>query len=74
MTIFSDPFPTDTAGLRAAHNAEWLELADGDVLDLRIGPVAKQLGEATVRMVYRRPWETVPPVEVVEYRIRVQGR
>ncbi|HEV7272465.1 protease inhibitor I42 family protein [Pseudoxanthomonas sp.] len=35
---------------------------------------AEQPGEATVRMVYRRPWETVPPVEVVEYRIRVQGR
>ena len=37
-------------GCRRARPAEWLELADGDVLDLRIGPVAKQLGDATVRM------------------------
>lgn len=33
---------------------------------------AEKPGEATVRMVYRRPWETVPPVEVVEYRIQVE--
>jgi len=50
MTIFSEPFPIETAGLPAAHPVEWLELADGDVLDLRIGPVAKHLGDATVRM------------------------
>ena len=50
MTIFSEPFPIETAGLPAAHPVEWLELADGDVLDLRIGAVAKHLGDATVRM------------------------
>src|SRR5918995_1157819 len=50
MTTFSDPFPTETTGLPAARPPERLELADGDVLDLRIGPVAKQLGDATVRM------------------------
>ena len=50
MTIHSDFFPMDTAGLPAAHPPEWLELADGDTLDLRIGPVAKTLGESTVRM------------------------
>ena len=33
---------------------------------------AEKPGEATVRMVYRRSWETVPPVEVVEYRILVR--
>src|SRR3954469_8522137 len=49
MTI-SEPFPIETAGLPAAQPVEWLELADGDVLDLRIGPVAKHLGDATVRM------------------------
>lgn len=32
---------------------------------------ADQAGETTVRMVYRRSWETVPPVEVVEYRVTV---
>ena len=51
MTIpSSDLFPTETAGLPPARSPEWLELADGDALDLRIGPVAKQLGESTVRM------------------------
>src|SRR3954452_2719592 len=50
MTIFSEPFPIETAGLPAAHPVEWLELADGDVVDLRIGPVAQHLGDATVRM------------------------
>lgn len=29
-------------------------------------------GETTVRMVYRRAWETVPPVEVVEYTVIVR--
>ena len=34
MTISSsDLFPTETAGLPAAHSPEWLELADGDALD-----------------------------------------
>ncbi len=50
MTISSDRYPTETAGLPAARPSERLELADGDVLDLRIGPVAKQLGDTTVRM------------------------
>jgi len=50
VTTSSDFFPTETAGLPAARPPEWLELADGDTLDLRIGPVAKKLGESTVRM------------------------
>ena len=50
MTIPSDLFPTETAGLPAARPPEWLELDDADAIDLRIGPVAKQLGESTVRM------------------------
>jgi len=33
---------------------------------------ADKVGETTVRMVYRRPWETVPPVKVVEYAIVVE--
>jgi FtsP/CotA-like multicopper oxidase with cupredoxin domain len=50
MTISSDYFPTDVAGLPAARSPELVELADGDEFDLRIAPVAKQLGDATVRM------------------------
>jgi FtsP/CotA-like multicopper oxidase with cupredoxin domain len=43
-------FPTDPSGLPEATRPALLELADGDAFDLRIGPVAKRLGEATVRM------------------------
>ena len=33
---------------------------------------ADQAGETTVRMVYRRSWETVPPAEVAEYTVIVR--
>jgi FtsP/CotA-like multicopper oxidase with cupredoxin domain len=45
-----DRFPTDPTGLPEAGRPEVVELADGDTLDLRVGPVAKQLGETRVRM------------------------
>jgi FtsP/CotA-like multicopper oxidase with cupredoxin domain len=45
-----DHFPTDTTGLPASRRPEIVELSDGAVLDLEIAPVAKQLGDATVRM------------------------
>jgi FtsP/CotA-like multicopper oxidase with cupredoxin domain len=43
-------FPTDPSGLPVAGRPQLLELADGDTLELRVGPVAKRLGETTVRM------------------------
>jgi FtsP/CotA-like multicopper oxidase with cupredoxin domain len=43
-------FPTDPSGLPEAGRPKLLELADGDTLDLQIGPVAKHLGDTTVRM------------------------
>jgi FtsP/CotA-like multicopper oxidase with cupredoxin domain len=43
-------FPTDTKGLREAGRPELVELADGDEFDLEIIPVAKRVGDATVRM------------------------
>src|SRR5215472_150546 len=43
-------FPTDPSGLPEATRPGLLELADGDVFDLRIGAVAKRLGDTTVRM------------------------
>src|SRR3954466_2071978 len=46
----TDHFPTATAGLPEATSPEVLELADGAEFDLRIAPVAKQIGEDTVRM------------------------
>ena len=46
----TESFPTDPAGLPEAGRPELLELADGDTLALRVGPVAKWLGETRVRM------------------------
>jgi FtsP/CotA-like multicopper oxidase with cupredoxin domain len=46
----AESFPTDPSGLPAATRPELLELADGDDFHLRIGPVAKRLGDITVRM------------------------
>jgi FtsP/CotA-like multicopper oxidase with cupredoxin domain len=43
-------FPTDPAGLPEAGRPVLLELADGDTLDVHVGPVAKRLGDSTVRM------------------------
>jgi FtsP/CotA-like multicopper oxidase with cupredoxin domain len=45
-----DRFPTDPSGLPEAGRPQLLELADGGTLDLQIGPVAKRLGDTTVRM------------------------
>jgi FtsP/CotA-like multicopper oxidase with cupredoxin domain len=45
-----DHFPTATAGLAAAHRPELVELGDGDRFELRIAPVTKRIGAATVRM------------------------
>ena len=45
-----DRFPTDPAGLPEAGRPALLELADGDTLELRVAPVAKRLGDTTVRM------------------------
>jgi FtsP/CotA-like multicopper oxidase with cupredoxin domain len=46
----TESFPTDPSGLPEAGRPELLELAPGDTLDLRVGPVAKRLGDTTVRM------------------------
>ena len=45
-----DHFPTETTGLPASRRSEIVELADGATLHPEIAPVAKQLGDATVRM------------------------
>jgi FtsP/CotA-like multicopper oxidase with cupredoxin domain len=50
MSTLPDVFPTDTEGLPEARATEVVELADGDSFALRIAPVAKRLGAATVRM------------------------
>ncbi len=46
----TDHFPTETAGLPAGVDSKVVEVSDGDVFELRIAPVTKRLGDATVRM------------------------
>jgi len=43
-------FPRDISGLPMAEPTQTVELADGDTFHLRIAPVAKRIGDATVRM------------------------
>jgi FtsP/CotA-like multicopper oxidase with cupredoxin domain len=43
-------FPTEAAGLEEAVRTEIVDVADGDTVQLRIAPVSKRLGDATVRM------------------------
>ena len=50
MSTTRDHFPTEVAGLPEAVAPQMVELADGGEFDLRIAPVAKRLGETTVRM------------------------
>jgi FtsP/CotA-like multicopper oxidase with cupredoxin domain len=46
----SNYFPMDPGALPEARPPESLQLTDGDQIELRIAPVAKKLGGATVRM------------------------
>src|SRR3954454_22896177 len=46
----SDAFPTATADLSEATHPAVVELADGEEFDLQIAPVAKRIGQDTVRM------------------------
>jgi FtsP/CotA-like multicopper oxidase with cupredoxin domain len=50
MSAAGDQFPTDVAGLPEARTPQAAEIADGEEFELRIVPVAKRLGETTVRM------------------------
>ena len=46
----TEHFPRATEGLPDASSPAVVELVDGDVFDLAIAPVAKTIGESTVRM------------------------
>ena len=45
-----DAFSTDITGLPASVPTPTVQLSDGAVYDLRVAPVTKQIGDATVRM------------------------
>jgi FtsP/CotA-like multicopper oxidase with cupredoxin domain len=65
MSTTRDHFPTDVEGLPEAHAPERVQLSDGDEFNLRIGPVAKRLGDDKVRMLAYN--DSIPgPVLVVE--------
>jgi FtsP/CotA-like multicopper oxidase with cupredoxin domain len=46
----TEHFPTDSEGLAEAARSQVLDLGDGEEVELRIAPVAKRIGDATVRM------------------------
>jgi FtsP/CotA-like multicopper oxidase with cupredoxin domain len=50
MTATSEFFPTDAAGLIPARGPIFADVADGEEMTLTITPVAKRLGDDTVRM------------------------
>jgi FtsP/CotA-like multicopper oxidase with cupredoxin domain len=50
MPVSTKRFPRDPTGLPTASSPDVVELADGDRVTLQIGPVAKRIGDATVRM------------------------
>src|SRR5918992_965 len=50
MSTTSHHFPRDTAGLPASRSTEIVEVADGERFELRIAPVTRRIGDATVRM------------------------
>jgi FtsP/CotA-like multicopper oxidase with cupredoxin domain len=66
MSTTPDHFPTDVDGLPEAHAPERIELSDGDEFSLRIGPVAKRIGDDTVRMLAYNGSIPGPVLEVQE--------
>jgi FtsP/CotA-like multicopper oxidase with cupredoxin domain len=73
----ADSFPTDPTGLPEASRPQLRELADGDTLELRVGPVAKPLGDTTVRMLGYNgsiPGSTLKVVQGTEIVVHVENR
>jgi FtsP/CotA-like multicopper oxidase with cupredoxin domain len=66
MSTTPDHFPTDVEGLPEAHAPDRVELSDGDEFNLRIGPVAKRIGDDTVRMLAYNDSIPGPVLEVQE--------
>jgi FtsP/CotA-like multicopper oxidase with cupredoxin domain len=71
-------FPTATTGLPRAVAPSVVELADGDTTDLHIGPVAKRVGDADVRMLAYNgsvpgPTLKIPEGATVTVHVRNEG-
>jgi FtsP/CotA-like multicopper oxidase with cupredoxin domain len=73
----ADTFPTDPAGLPAARVTEVVELADGELFEMSIEPVAKQIGDEMVRMLGYNgsiPGPTLRVPEGAEILVQVDNR
>jgi FtsP/CotA-like multicopper oxidase with cupredoxin domain len=66
MSSTSDHFPTEIEGLPEAHAPERVKLSDADEFNLRIAPVAKRIGDDTVRMLAYNDSVPGPVLEVQE--------
>jgi FtsP/CotA-like multicopper oxidase with cupredoxin domain len=77
MSTTPDHFPTDLTGLPQARSPELVELSNGDRFDLRIAPVAKPLGDTTVRMLAYNgsiPGPTLKVREGSEITVDIENR
>jgi FtsP/CotA-like multicopper oxidase with cupredoxin domain len=77
MSTTPDHFPTDVAGLPEAGSPEPVQLSDGDRFELRIAPVAKRLGDVTVRMLAYNgsiPGPTLKVREGSEVTVDIENR
>jgi FtsP/CotA-like multicopper oxidase with cupredoxin domain len=71
-------FPTDVTGLTDCRSSEVVELRNGDTFELRIAPVAKRIGDDTVRMLAYNGSIPGPTIRVrqgseVTVRVRNEG-
>jgi FtsP/CotA-like multicopper oxidase with cupredoxin domain len=66
MSTTPEHFPTDVEGLPEAHPPERVKLSDGEEFKLRIGPVAKRVGDGIVRMLAYNDSIPGPVLEVEE--------
>src|SRR3954469_6644525 len=73
----AEAFSTDITGLPQARATEVVELADGELFEMSIEPVAKQIGDHTVRMLGYNgsvPGPTLRVPEGAEILVKVENR
>src|SRR3954469_4274081 len=73
----AEAFSTDITGLPQARATEVVELADGELFEMSIEPVSKQIGPDTVRMLGYNgsvPGPTLRVPEGAEIQVKVENR
>jgi FtsP/CotA-like multicopper oxidase with cupredoxin domain len=76
-TEAAESFPTDPTGLPASRPTEVVELGDRQLFEMSIDPVAKQIGDQTVRMLGYNgsiPGPTLRVPEGAEILVKVENR